>query len=73
MGADTIDTVGYRVVVEYTNPATKGISYKHLSRVYHVREAAEQFCALAKITHKARYVQEVKGLAEPDTPKRRSR
>ncbi len=73
MSADDIAVVGYRVVVEYHNPVTHGISYKHLSRVFHVREAAEQFCQLAKPTHKTCYVQEVMGMAEPDAPKRKKR
>ena len=65
------NVVGYRVVVEYRNKY--GAHYKHLSRVFHVREAAEQFCQLAKPMHKSAFVQEVMGLAEPDAPKRRSR
>jgi hypothetical protein len=73
VSANDIAVVGYRVVVEYKNPVTQGISYKHLSRVFHVREAADEFCRLAKPLHKACYVQEVMGMAEPDAPKRRSR
>lgn len=71
MSATDTAVIGFRVVEEFHNPVTHGISYRHLSRVFHVRDAADQFCQLAKSTHRKCYVQEVMGMAEPDAPKGR--